>query len=164
MLFDGTDDYGSITRQISANFSIEFWFKSTQGIGTTGEWPQYAGMVDANTSGTNADFGVSLSSTGVVKAGVGTPDVTISSGTGLQRRELAPRRHDPDQSSGLFMLYVDGCPVGRPPAAQPLHRHGEHQLRANPAGTNYYQGNLDEIAIYNTVLSGATVTAHYAAR
>ena len=73
VLFDGTNDYVSIARQISGNFSIEFWFKSTQGIGTTGQWPQYAGMVDANTSGSNADFGVSLSSTGVVNAGVGGP-------------------------------------------------------------------------------------------
>ena len=33
VLFNGTDEYVSITSQIPDDFSIEFWFKSTQGIG-----------------------------------------------------------------------------------------------------------------------------------
>ena len=49
VLFDGADDYGSIARQISTNFSIEFWFKSTQGLGhDRASGRNYAGMVDAN--------------------------------------------------------------------------------------------------------------------
>ena len=50
VLFDGADDYGSITRQISTDFTIEFWFKSSNGVGSTEgmEWPNYAPMVDGN--------------------------------------------------------------------------------------------------------------------
>ena len=59
MAFDGVNDYVRTARQVSDNFSLEFWFNSTQGIGTGTTWQSGAGLVDANTAGTTNDFGVS---------------------------------------------------------------------------------------------------------
>ena len=64
-----------------------------------------------------------------------------------------------------FKLYVDGAPVVSGTAnTAALTAPPNINFGRIAAGTNYYAGNLDEIAIYNAVLSGATVTAHYAAR
>ena len=37
--FNGTNQYGTATRQISGDFSIEFWFKSTQNYSANGPPP-----------------------------------------------------------------------------------------------------------------------------
>ena len=44
--FDGVDDFATVGRQVADDFSIELWFKSTQGIGTGAQWSSGAGLVD----------------------------------------------------------------------------------------------------------------------
>jgi hypothetical protein len=164
-LFDGVNDYASIARQVSGNLSIEFWFKSTQGLGTTGQWPQYAGLVDSNTDGSNNDFGVSLSADGRVMAGVGTPDATIWSDAGYDDGLWHHVVFTRTQSSGIFTLYVDGVGVAAAVGStSALTTTANINFGRIAAGTNYYQGHIDEVAIYNSVISAATVTAHYTAR
>ncbi len=161
-LYDGVNDYSSAARQISGNMSIEFWFKSTQGLGTTGQWPQYAGLVDANVTGTNNDFGISLSADGHLKAGVGNPDTTITSAAGGYDDNAWHHVVFTRSTSGAFNLYVDGgTAVSGTGTTAALTANAHINFGRIAAGTNYFQGYLDEIAIYNTVLSGATVTAHY---
>ena len=55
--FDGVNDFGTAPRQVADDLSIEFWFKSTQGIGTGSQWYNGAGLVDASISGAANDFG-----------------------------------------------------------------------------------------------------------
>ena len=164
--FDGVNDFASVARAVSTNFTIEFWFKSTQGLGSSGQWPQFAGMVDNNVTGTNNDFGVALSAAGYVVAGVGNPDTTIVSAvSGFNDGTWHHVAFTRTQSTGLMTLYVDG--VSRASgngSTNALTAVANINFGRNAAGTNYYQGNLDEIAIYNTALSGATITAHYNAR
>jgi hypothetical protein len=164
--FDGLSEYASITRQISNDFSIEFWFKSTQGIGTGTQWWNGAGLVDAEVSGGFNDFGVSLRSDGRVVAGVGTPDVSIVSSSGgynngtwhhvvLTRTKV----------TGALALYVDGVAAGTATGSTAsLTTAVNINFGRIQSGSNYYQGALDEVAIYSTPLSAATVTAHYSAR
>ncbi len=172
VLFDGVDDVGTITRQISTDFSIEFWFKSNDGgVGTTEnqEWANYAGLVDANASGTNSDFGITLSKGGVVYAGIGGGfggDVTI--------RTVAGGYDDNNwhyvavtRTGTALKLYIDNVTVvsGTVNNAGALTATTNMTFGRSQAGTlRYYSGYLDEIAIYNAVLSGSAVAAHYAAR
>ncbi|HSK33800.1 MAG TPA: cellulose binding domain-containing protein, partial [Propionicimonas sp.] len=66
------------------------------------------------------------------------------------------------QSSGALALYVDGAAAGTATGSTVV-------LNANPtltfgrasSGIHPYAGSIDEIAVYNTVLSGATVSGHY---
>ncbi|NKE60448.1 LamG domain-containing protein [Lentzea sp. PSKA42] len=166
VLYDGVNDYSTVSRTISGNMSIEFWFKSTQGRGTTGHWPQYAGLVDTTVTGTVPDFGISLSSSGHIKAGVGNPDTTITSvvggyNDGLWHHVVFTRA----TTGGAFKLYVDGgTAVSGAGNTAALTANAVINFGRIAAGTNYYQGHLDEVAIYNSVLSAATVTAHYNAR
>jgi Concanavalin A-like lectin/glucanases superfamily len=131
-LFDGVNDHGTVARQISDDFSIEFWFKSTQGIGTGTAWSQGAGLVDANTSGLNNDFGVCLRSDGVVVAGVGSGggDMSITSAAGYDDGNWHQVVFTRDKTSGDFKLYVDGAISNSGTSGRRLtQQHGELQLR-----------------------------------
>ena len=172
VLFNGTDESMSFTKPgtMGANWSVQFWFKSTQGstnIDENQEWTNYAGMVDGNISGTNTDFGITLSAGGVVHAGVGgSPgDVTIKSAAGGYNN--GAWHYVVFTRTGTAMkLYVDGATVVSGTAGNATATSTPTIfLGRSAAGTiRYYAGNIDEVAIYSAALSGATVAAHYAAR
>jgi hypothetical protein len=163
--FDGVSGFGTVARQISDNFSIEFWFNSTQGTGTgTGTaWSQGAGLVDADVSGTNNDFGVSLRSDGKVVAGVGNPDVSIvSSAGGYNNGNWHHVVFTRTKTTGALQLYVDGVLAGSATGnTASLTSPANINFGRIQSGSNYFLGSLDEVAVYNTALSGSTVTSHY---
>jgi hypothetical protein len=165
--FNGVNQYASAARQISNDFSIEFWFKSTQGSGLSSQWDGNAGMVDAAASGTARDFGVSLRSDGKVTAGTGNPDITITStGTGYNNGAWHAVVFTRTRATGALALYVDGAAAGSATGgsvaalnAPPTINFGRSALN-----TNYFAGTLDEAALYGSVLSAATIADHYARR
>lgn len=167
--FDGVDDYIQAQRGIGDDFSIEFWFKSTQGIGTGANWWNGAGLVDSDVvaaPANTADFGVSLRSDGKVVAGIGNPDVSvISTAGGYNNGAWHHVVFTRTRASGLLQLYVDGTLAGSATGntlaatANPVITLG--RISGSP---NYFAGTLDEVALYTTALSQATVSNHYANR
>ncbi len=171
--FNGTNEYMSFTKPatMGANWTVQFWFKSTQGttnIDENQEWTNYAGMVDGNISGTNTDFGITLSAGGVIHAGVGgSPgDVTIKTAAGGYND--GNWHYVVFTRAGTAMtLYVDNATAvtGTGPNATATSTPTIFLGRSAAGGTiRYYAGSIDEVAIYSTAISGATVAAHYAAR
>ncbi len=161
--FDGVNDYVTAPRQISDDFTIECWFKSTQGISTASTWTSGAGLVDATAAGTVNDFGLSLRSDGKVMAGVGNADTTIVSTSGDYNdgnwHHVAFTRK---RSNGAMKLYVDGVLAGTATGnTNALTAAANINIGRIQTGSNYYAGQIDEVALYNTDLSAATITAHY---
>jgi hypothetical protein len=69
------------------------------------------------------------------------------------------------KTGGALALYVDGASVGTATGSQvSLTATANINFGRLATGIQYYAGSLDEIAIYTTVLTGPTVTAHYNAR
>ncbi|WP_309617453.1 LamG domain-containing protein [Salinibacterium sp.] len=166
VLFDGVDDYGTINRQIQNDFSIEFWFKSTQGRGNSTNWYDGAGLVDAEVGGISNDFGISLMANGRVAAGTGNPDSTILSAAGFNNNAWHHVVFTRTAASASLVLYIDGAQVATGTGGtQPLNASAKisfgHIQTSAAAGTSHYAGNLDEIAIYNAPLTLATVQDHY---
>ncbi len=160
--FDGVNDYMRTARQVSDNFSLEFWFNSTQGIGTGTTWQSGAGLVDANTAGTTNDFGVSLNSNGRVLAGTGNADTTLQSGTGLNDGNWHHVVFTRVRASGALILYVDGAQVATGTGnTNALTASANIDFGRLQTAANYYAGRLDEVAVYNVALSAATVASHY---
>lgn len=165
--FDGVNDYASAARQISGDFSIEFWFKSTQNFSNDfgsphcTQWWQGAGLVDADVSGGANDFGVSLCS-GRVIAGVGVPEISVVSPATYNNGAWHHVVFTRTQASGLLTLYVDGTSVGTATAnTAALGASSVINLGRMAPGVNYFAGALDEVAVYSTVLTPAIVSAHY---
>jgi hypothetical protein len=167
MSFDGVDDHVTAPRQVQDDLSLEFWFKSTQGIGTAAAWTAGAGMVDASIAGTtNNDFGVSLRSDGKVVAGVGNPDTSVAStSSGFNNGQWHHVVFTRVKATGAFALYVDGNPEGSTSSTNVAALTGQGTINFGrlASATNYFAGSLDEVATYNVALSAATAAAHYQA-
>lgn len=76
----------------------------------------------------------------------------------------------PEDTSGSLILYVNGVEVGRTPGVGTLYAHGSDVRIAQGNNRTHedvtgdlasFDGSLDELAIYNTVLSASRVLAHY---
>lgn len=163
--FDGVNDYVRVTRQIQDNFSIEFWFRSTQGLNTNSQWWGNAGLVDAEVSGAANDFGVSLRSDGRITAGTGSPDVSIvSSSGGYNDGNWHHVVFTRIRSSGAMNLYADGASAGSAtgPTAS-LTSPASIDFGRIQTGTNYFAGSIDEVAVYGSALSSSTASDHYKA-
>ncbi len=164
--FDGVNDFATVGRPVADDFSIELWFKSTQGIGTSNQWSNGAGLVDGSVTGAANDFGISLRTDGRVVAGIGTPDVSVVSTTGgydngAWHHVVFTR----NKATGALALYVDGAAAGTATGASTASLTGPASLNFGriQSGSNYFAGSLDEVAIYNVVLSPATISAHFGA-
>jgi hypothetical protein len=154
--FDGTNDYVAIPRSISNDFTIEFWFRSTQVAGTNLNWWQGMGLVDAEIAGNHTDFGTSLGN-GQVLFGIGGSggfgDRTIASGfvaDGNWHHVAAERV----RTNGLFSLYIDGAFV--------TSSNGSTLSLTDPtritigmlqSGVNFFNGDIDEVRLWNTARS-----------
>ncbi|HEX7132807.1 MAG TPA: LamG-like jellyroll fold domain-containing protein, partial [Iamia sp.] len=167
--FDGVNDHATAARQISGDFSIEVWFKTTQvfsndfGQPHCTQWWQGAGLVDADTSGSANDFGLSVCD-GKVIGGTGVPEISaVSPATyndGAWHHVVFTRT----QSSGAMVLYVDGVQVGTatgPTTA--LTSTPTLNIGRMAPGVSHFAGTIDEVAVYTTVLSAATVATHHGA-
>jgi hypothetical protein len=166
-LFDGINDFGSVPRTIQDDFSIEFWFKSSQSAGSScTQWWEGMRLVDTEVSGANSDFGVSLCQ-GKIIGGVGnTNDVSIVTPGTYNNNAWHHVVFTRTKLPAAMQLYVDGALVvaGTPNNTGSLTASSVITFGRAPGGGSYYSGLLDEVAVYSTVLSAATISAHYAAR
>lgn len=160
--FDGSPSVIAIPRSVQDDFSIMFWIKTIQTSGVAGQWYEGIGLVDGEVNGVNDDFGVSLGG-GKILFGTGNPDVTIQSPNPVndgQWHHVAATR---DKASGELRLYIDGVDVA--------NATGGTQSLAAPANLNigtlltfftgYFNGQLDEIQIYNRALLAAEIQASF---
>ena len=123
-------------------------------------------MVDAEINAQTTDFGVSLRSDGKVTAGVGgVSDTSIVSTSGGFNdgnwHQVVFRR---TKSSGALSLYVDGVSQGSTTGTtSSLTAPSYIRFGSLQTGIIFFDGKLDEVAVYNTVLSTSTIAAHYQA-
>jgi hypothetical protein len=163
---NGRDQYVLLPRLITGDFSLELWFSSRGGTGTNvTQWWQAAGLLDGEAPGSVDDFGISLDASGQVWAGTGHPDTSIHSHAGLADGKWHHVVFTRKESTGALTLFIDGVQVS-------AGRGGTQRLTSAPglragvlqSGRNFLAGSVADLAVYNSVLSPATVTAHFHAR
>lgn len=163
--FSSGNDHVRTPRQMLTDFSVEFWFKSTQGMNTGPEWYNGAALVDNNsaTAGAN-DWGISLRSDGRVVAGAGNPTTSImSTNGGFNDGSWHHVVFTRASGTGAMVLYVDGVEAASVATGPTGDRDALTDITFGAQAddvSNDYVGDLDEVAIYNSVLSAATVAAH----
>jgi hypothetical protein len=160
--FDGVDDAATAPRRVANDFSLEVWFRSAQGLGSTDRWQDGAGLLSADAPGVTHDFGVSLMADGRVAAGTGAPDVTTFSGPGYDDGRWHHVVVTREQFASTLVLYVDG--VARASVeggGQALSASTTLTLGAIRPGVGHLAGSLDEAATYSVVLTPAQVATHH---
>lgn len=159
--FNGVDGLASSVNTYSDPevYSLELWFKSTS---TTGGKLIGFGSSDAGTSG-SYDRHIYLQNNGQLVFGTYTGQTnTITSPAsytdGGWHHVVA------SQSSSGLKMFVDGGLVGTNPTTQAQPYTGYWRVGGDTtwgSSSAYINSSIDEVAVYDTVLSAADVSSHY---
>lgn len=159
--FDGVNSFVQIANNISNDFSISFWVKTTQFAGT-GPWWQGRGLVDGFVAAGANDFGTALSGSHFA-LGAGNPDTTIISTVAINDGSWHQCVATREQSTGLLTIYVDGnLQATGTGGTNSLTAPNSLRFGSRQTGSNFFSGSLDDIRVYNRVLGSNEVTALFA--
>ncbi|WP_077534330.1 LamG-like jellyroll fold domain-containing protein [Massiliimalia massiliensis] len=151
MIFNGDSAYADFANKVENDFTISFWMKTTQ-TGGTGPWYYGKGLVDGENPGVTNDFGVSLLGDRLA-FGVGNPDTTIYSQTPVNDGAWHLCTVTRQQSNGKMKLYIDGeLEATGTGSTQALDTVTTLNLGRIQTGSNYYEGLLDDVRIYNYLI------------
>jgi uncharacterized repeat protein (TIGR03806 family) len=157
--FNGVNQYATVPISIRTNFTIAFWVNTT--ASTTGTvWTTGLGIISADVAGVANDFGISLIVNGEVSFGVGNPNTSLASTASIndgQWHHVAVTR---TSSTGLMIVYVDGIQNGATNGPT-VARTAPTAIRIGGilSGGGFFPGTIDDVRIYNTVLSAAEINA-----
>ena len=161
--FDGGDDRVELARPVGDDFTISFFFRTTDvGGGSDGDrrWFLGKGLVDGEVPGIVRDFGVSFISHGYVSAGTGDPETFVSSGPGHNDGRWHHVAFTRSRASGDITLFVDGAPVDRARGSKArLDTPRALAIGAMLPGGGAFTGDIDEVRLYDRVLGEPEVLA-----
>ncbi|TKB96387.1 LamG-like jellyroll fold domain-containing protein, partial [Pedobacter cryophilus] len=161
--FDGVNDYVSIPRSVSGNFTIEYWMKTTQvGPNSTGsQWYQGIGIVDAEVGGVTNDFGTALLGNRIA-FGVGNPDRTIFSTVPVNTGNWVHIAATRNQVNGQIQLYVNGVLQSTGTGSTNLLAQPSRILLGlmQTGANGFYNGSLTNLRLWNTVRSASQIAAN----
>jgi hypothetical protein len=159
--FNGTNDYLVVARVVQDDFTIACWLKTSQPGGPDG-WGGGVGLVSGVSDRSGGDFGASLIG-GKFCFGVRVAkEVAVTSRKVVSDwawHHVAATR---DGQSGEMKVYVDGVLEGQ--------RMGETGALLIPTRLtvgcqqtekNFYRGLLDDLRIYDRVLSASEIRSLY---
>lgn len=156
--FNGLNSYVRIGNNLSNDFSISCWVRTTGAAGA-GQWWQGRGLVDGFVASGADDFGTSLSG-GRFAFGTGNPDTTIISGAvindGVWHQCVATRQ----QATGALNIYVDGnWQAGGVGGTNSLAAPASLRMGSLQTGGNFFSGSLDDVRLYGRALGSNEITA-----
>ncbi len=158
--FNGVNNYVQVNPDVSNDFSVAFWVQTTA-IGGTGTWRQGEGLVNGSVGAGANDFGTALVGNQLA-FGVGNPDTTLVSSTPINDGQWHHCVATRAQSSGALQLYVDGgLQASGTGTTNPLTAPAYLRFGAMQSGGGFFNGNLDEIKIYNRALGNLEIAALY---
>jgi len=159
--FDGSTQYVSIPRPVSDDWTIAFFVKTTQTSPTGAGWYNGNGLVDGECPGYQYDYGVSyLNSKVAFGVGDNVSETTIQSTSTINSGNWVHVACTRKRVTGEMKIYVNGVlettgtgPTGSNTAPSVLHIGN---LQTN---LNYFNGAIDQLKIYNAVLSDGDIAA-----
>lgn len=161
-VFNGASSLRADSSPVTSAFTIAFWMKTTTDNGAAGTpWFQGAGLVDGELGGDTTDWGVSQMGTKVA-FGVGSTDSTIFSTSNVN---LGNWIHVAAtwSTAGEMKLYINGALETTYSAASINPRSTVNAFFiGQDLGGAAYTGALDQIRIYDSVLSAGQVAALHA--
>jgi hypothetical protein len=149
---------------MSNDFSYGYWFNTTMTAPSSGQWYGGAALVDAEVCGGTNDWGTALIDGGKVSMGIGNPDLTIKSAATYNNGAWHFVTATRNMAAGVIILYVDGAQVATTSGTNvaALTAPNLVGLGRNPCNaTPVYTGSLDDLVIYNRVLSSVEVSNLY---
>jgi hypothetical protein len=158
---NGNSQNAIIAQPVSGNFTIEYWMKTTQTGPSGNQWWNGTGIVDGKAAGTANDFGTALVNSRLA-FGVGNPDVTIFSTSNVNDGNWHHIAATRDGSTGSLKLYIDGSLQSSATAnTASLTASAQLAIGSLLTGGNNFNGEIDELRIWNTVRSASQIVNGY---
>ncbi len=165
--FDGVNDgvSGNTAQGSPDRYSTEAWFKTTTGAGG-----KILGFGSSKTGASSTtDRNVYMTNNGRLRFGTTTATGTQAVVETGQSYNNGQWHHVVATQGRLGMrLYVDGVLAGSDPAASSKSYSGYWRVGgdslagwAGQPTSNYFAGSIDEVAVYDQVLTGGQVASHY---
>lgn len=160
--FNGSGASVTIPPPVTDDFTVTMWVKTTDTAGSAGaHWWTGKGLVDGEIGGGGADWGTSIVN-GRFVLGIGSSngDTSVVSSAAINDGTWHHVAATRDNTSGAMRVYVDGVLSGS--GTGPTGpRNWPTMLRIGglQPGYNYLNGTLDEVRLYNRVLTGAEIIA-----
>ncbi len=161
--FDGVNDYATMPRVVTDDFSVAFWVNTTQVAGGDTQWEDGAGIVSGDVTGDTNDWGITLSN-GKVVFGTGSS----GGSTTIRTENIADGRWHfvtATRKASILSLYVDGNvnPVAQAYSANTATLNAPTDLRLGSLrnDTNFFRGKLDYLNVFSVALAGDAARAIY---
>jgi len=165
--FDGATAF-TIERSVEESFSILAWIKTDQiNIGgPTSQFYQGSGLIYADVGGNNNDFGTAITGTRFA-FGIGRPDQTTHSRSEVNTGEwvFVAAVRDVREGGSDLRVYVNGTLESTHAHANPnpLTAQAQISIGGNTIDSRYYQGLIDEVAIFNEPLDDQMISELWSA-
>lgn len=134
------------------DFTVVVVFNASAGIGSNSQWYANAGIVDAEVSGNSNDWGMAISSSGRVGAGIGTPDTTVYSTSNLLN---APHVVVFTRSGSNFTLYADGGNGVSATGSATARGLTDVVFGSIQTNVNHFTGDIAEIRMYDGAMNSS---------
>lgn len=150
-----------ISRQVQDDFTIEFWMMAPAPGLSSANWFSNSNIIGNDVSGNQNDFAVVMDGNGYILFGTYDATTKISANSSIANSLLNGRWNHVcatrQKSSGNMSIYLNGTLSAGPTAIR-----ATQQLSAS---TNIYIGGfvgfISDVAFYNSVLSGTTISDHF---
>ncbi|MES2223558.1 MAG: LamG domain-containing protein [Patescibacteria group bacterium] len=162
--FNGANQYIDISRPATDDFTICSWFKTTSVGSGTNHWQSMA-ILDTEVGGVTNDFGFGVDSNGKLVFGDGNSnigDYTFSSTATVNTGSWVSGCVTREKTSGEIKLYVNGVLSGGGTGSTlSLNANGSARIGFGFDSAYYWNGDLDEVRVYDRVLSANEINNLY---
>jgi hypothetical protein len=149
--FDGINDEVIINNSTLGALTIEFWMRTTQVAPTGSQWHFGNGLVDAEITGVQNDFGTALLGSKLA-LGIGNPDITLVSTSNVNTGNWVHVAVVYTSGPGkVAYIYINGILEASSTAVSGNARNTNGQIAFGRAKSKpqFYNGDLDEVRIWN---------------
>ncbi|MDB4978125.1 MAG: LamG domain protein jellyroll fold domain protein [Candidatus Peribacteria bacterium] len=153
----------TVTRPVQDDFTLCAWFKTTS-VGAANQHYQTMPLFDSEVGGIGSDFGFGVGSSGTLLFGNGNvtlgadPKIqgTTRVDTGSWTHTCATRR----RLTGELAIYLNGAlEASGSGSTAALSAKSTMTVGGGTDGGVYWNGNIDEVRVYNSVLSSTAIAA-----
>ncbi len=157
--FDGTGDYVEVERVVQDDFTLMAWIKAdTPGISLGAQGYQGSGLIWSDVGGVANDFILAVLGT-KLSFFCGNPDLSVNSDRDVVTGEWVHVAATRNAQEGRISIYINSEHENTIDHANngPLDALETIAVGGNVLDSRYYTGLIDEVRIYDHVLSGVEV-------
>ncbi len=157
--FDGTGDYVEVARVVQDDFTLMAWIKTdTPGLSLGAQGYQGSGLIWSDVSGVANDFILAVLGT-KLSFFCGNPDLSANSDRDVVTGEWVHVTATRSAQEGKIAIYINGEHEKTLDHANngPLDALDTIAVGGNVLDSRYYTGLIDEVRIFDHVLSGIEV-------